>query len=230
MTIRSSALTTVLITLFILLSSSQVSRLYGQYDPIGDLKPPAGGVYIFRSVEEKDGYIYVVTRDGKLLTYDGTEVLNGATSTSQSHSQQFISINEPLNQLDLELPKVSGMLINGSVLYVYGRKWLAVDLQNPANPSILKTLLDMTVQFLAIDGPYLAAGLLNSFRLYSMDDPLSPVELSEIDYSQFSGTLLNGLISENHLIISAYGQGGMATIRVFDISDPENPISIKSGL
>ena len=84
-----------------------IPLLYGQFDPRAEINLPAGPS--FRSVEEKDGYVYGVTSVRTLFIFDLRAV---------SREGAFASIDEPVGRIDEAGGSI--LLRNGNFLYVLG--------------------------------------------------------------------------------------------------------------
>lgn len=96
------------------------------YTPVADLVIPDG--QLIRSVEEKDGYVYVLTKAARLYVFDLREL---------STQQAFTVFDKPLT--DLTLQNGNGLLRQGDTLYAFGHiGYQVIDIQDAANP-ILKS-------------------------------------------------------------------------------------------
>jgi hypothetical protein len=50
--------------------SSSAAPAWKLYEPVAEVVVPAGDANVPRAVEEKDGYVYLLAREGILYTYD----------------------------------------------------------------------------------------------------------------------------------------------------------------
>jgi hypothetical protein len=184
----------------------------GRYEPIGEIvMPPNGGTYT-TGVEEKDGYAYLLTRDGYLHTYDVSDVLTGTA---------FITYDSPV--LTQTLSNGNGLLRNGDYLYAYGFSGLTVlNIQNPVSPTVITSTNDLAIFNLSLHNNYLIAPGYEGVGAYSVSDPSSPI-LQSI-YPAADKWFFSAAVYSNTLYAAEFemlpGATYTHTLRVLDFSDP----------
>jgi len=143
------------------------------YEPIGEIVVPAADKYV-RAVEEKDGYAYVLTRDGYLYTYDVSDL-----STQQS----FTTYDTPVYTQTLS--NGGGLLRNGDYVYAFGYAGLEImDVQTPSTPSLVGSRGDLTIYNLIQHNGYLVAAGRERVAVYSVDDSSTPTWVSDLYVGQ----------------------------------------------
>jgi hypothetical protein len=189
--------------------------LYGQFDPRAEINLPAGPS--FRSVEEKDGYVYAVTSVRTLYIFDLRAV---------SREGAFASIDEPVGHIDEA--GGSTLLRNGDFLYVlgYSPSYVAdshngikvYDISDASGPVFLRN----------VSAP---GGIVNVFsdgeRLYTSDDMVAVFSLADPSQPELIDSLpLDGwggysvAASGNTVYVSEYRSDPVSSrIRVIDASD-----------
>ena len=184
------------------------------YEPVGEVVLPPGDANVPRGVEEKDGYIYLVAREGILYTYDLRDLpLRTA----------FATYNTPADKQDCR-GNGNGVLRHGNYLYVFGRNGIqTVDVQDPNRPALLGLKNDLNIYNLVRHENYLIAAGRGKVAIYSIAEPSDPNLLSELD------------LGPGQLVWSAVGYGRTLyvcnwttdwqdsvtiTLSVIDFSDP----------
>ncbi len=184
------------------------------YLPVGELVIPTDDILATRSVAEKDGYAYLLARDGVLYTYNVADL-----STRNS----FTTFRSPVSTLNL--PNDNGLLRNGNYLYVFGYEGLTVlSIHNPAYPSVVRTRNDLTIYNLVHHGSYLIAPGYGSVGVYSAVDPANPTLLSS--YNVAAKYFFSAAVYQDTLYTSEFETVDLDYIygfRVLDFSDPANP-------
>lgn len=182
------------------------------YEPIGEIIVPAADKFV-RAVEEKDGYAYVLTRDGYLYTYDISDL-----STQQS----FMTYDTPTHAQTVS--NGNGLLRNGDYIYAFGYAGLEIiDVQNPSTPASLGSRNDLTIYNLIQHNNYLVATGREKVAVYSIDDLSNPTLLSDLYIGQeervwsaavYSDTLYTYEFTTNWQGVYTH------TLSVIDFSDP----------
>jgi len=195
------------------------SGVWNAYDPVGEVVPPSDAPDPqVRAVEEYRGYVYLLTRNGMLYTYDA-RALPSRTA--------FTTYSQPIASLDVDAG--SALLRNGQWLYACGTSGLAVlDLANPARPGV-HVAADGAGRFYNMlrQGDRLFLCGREKATIYSLADVAHPAVLGSYE-----------AIGKSFFAVAAYGDtmylseltsgvsGGM--LRVLDISDPSHPISLQA--
>jgi hypothetical protein len=192
----------------------------GLYQPIGEIVRPANDLYSTRSVGEKNGYVYLLTRDNYLYTYNVSDLL---TRTS------FATYNSPISTL--QLPNGTGLLRSGDYLYVYGYSGLTVvSIQNAASPTVIRSRNDLVINNLVRYDNYLIAPGEGGLAVYSVSTPSSPSLLSTYrpanKWFYAAAVYSNILYTSECEIIS--GICSNDNLRVLDFSNPYSLSSIRS--
>ncbi len=184
----------------------------GLYQPIGEIVVPSGDPYgiVTRAVEEKNGYAYLLTRDGLLYSYNVSDL---PTKTS------FTAYKSPISSL--QLPNGNGLLRNGDYLYAFGYGGLSIlNIQNPASPTLLASRSGFAIYNLVKYNDYLIAPGHGGVAIYSISDPASPTLLS-IYYipgrSVFSAAAYGNVLYTYEFEVDNYST---YWLRVFDFSNP----------
>lgn len=182
------------------------------YEPIGEIVVPAADKYV-RAVEEKDGYAYVLTRDGYLYTYDVSGL---------STQQFFTTYDTPIHTQTLS--NGNGLLRNGNYIYAFGYNGLEIiDVQNPSTPSPIGSRDDLTIYNLIQHDNYLVATGLEKVAVYSIDAPSSPTWLSDLYIGQGERVWSAAVYSDTLYTYewTTNWQGVYTdTLSVIDFSDP----------
>ncbi len=198
-------------------SGAAATSLWNAYDPVGEVLPPSDAPDpALYGVEEYRGYVYLLTRNGMLYTYDARD-LPSRTS--------FATYSDPVATLNVD---VGGILLrNGTWLYACGRSGLVVlDLANPTQPSV-HVPADGAGRFDNIlrsgDRLFLAGS--GKAVIYSLADPSHPAILGSyevIDKGFFAAAAYGDTM---YLAEWTSGASG-GTQRTVDISDPAHPVSL----
>src|SRR4030042_914651 len=118
-------------------ASSSAAPAWKLYEPVGEVVLPTGDVNVPRAVEEKDGYVYLLAREGILYTYDISDL---------PLQQSFTTYNTPVYKQTSYNGNGNGLLRHGNYLYVFGRNGLeTIDVQNPAMPAPLGLKNDLNI-------------------------------------------------------------------------------------
>jgi len=190
---------------------------FGSYQPIGEVVLPNNDYFVTRAAEEKNGYIYLLTRDGYLYTYDVSELPSVPS---------FKTYNTPLSSL--QLGNGNGLLRNGDYLYAYGYGGLKViNIQNPASPTVVYSRYDITIYNIFRYNNYLIAPGHNGIAVYSISNPVSPslVSIYYIGNKYF----FSAAVYSNTLYTYEfeYDNPGSWGLRVFNFSNPSNLTEIR---
>ncbi len=144
------------------------------YEPVAEIVVPAGDVNAPRAVEEKDGYVYLLAREGILYTYDISDLpLQPSFTTYNAPVYKQTSYNG------------NGILRHGNYLYVFGRSGIqTIDVQNPGTPSLLGLRSDLNIYNMVRHESYLIAAGRKRIAVYSIDEPSNPTLLSDLDMGE----------------------------------------------
>ncbi len=144
------------------------------YEPVAELVVPTGDIRATRAVEEKDGYAYLLTRDGILYTYDISDL---------PLQQSFVTYNAPVHTLTLF--NGNGLLRHGNYLYAFGNAGLeTIDVQDANAPSLLGSKSDLTIYNMVRHDNYLIAAGRQRIAVYSIVEPSNPTLLSDLNMGE----------------------------------------------
>jgi len=178
---RSAVISRIPGLVFALLSLSSILGLPGfaapawiMYEPVADVVFPTGDVNVPRAVEEKDGYVYLLGREGILYTYDISNL---------PLQESFVTYDTPVYKQTLV--NGDGVLRCGDYLYIFGRNGLeTIDVQNPAMPSSLGFRRDLRIYNMVRYEDYLVAAGKRRVVVYSIEEPSNPTLLSDLDMGE----------------------------------------------
>ncbi|MCB0309271.1 MAG: hypothetical protein KDD48_07850, partial [Bdellovibrionales bacterium] len=193
----------------------------GQYQPIGEIVVPTGEQLVTRAVEEKDGYVYLLTRSwpetSYLYTYDVSDL---PTRTD------FTTYNSPITNQQIS-SNGNGLLRNGDYLYAYGYSGLSVlNIQNPASPVVIYSRYDLVIYNLVKYNDYLIAPGYGGVAIYSISNPANPILLSIYSAANkyfFSASVYNNFLYTSEFEYFYPGPTYTYGFRVINISNPSNP-------
>ncbi len=176
-TLRTIGLALVLLSCFsVLTPSSSAAPAWKLYEPVAEVVIPTGDANVPRAVEEKDGYVYLLAREGILYTYDISDL---------PLQESFATYNAPVYKQTLYSGNGNGLLRHGNYLYVFGRNGLdTIDVQNPAMPSLLGLSSDLNIYNMVRYENYLIAAGQQKIAVYSIDEPSSPILLSDLNVGE----------------------------------------------
>jgi hypothetical protein len=158
------------------------------YEPVGEIVLPPGDANVPRAVEEKDGYVYLLAREGILYTYDLRDL---------PLQTAFATYNTPVGTQACH-GNGNGVLRQGDYLYVFGRNGIqTIDVQDPNRPALLGLKNDLNIYNLVRHENYLIAAGQDRVVVYSITEPSDPNLLSELD------------LGAEQLVWSAAVYGGM---------------------
>ncbi len=191
-------------TMVILMTTSW---LQGQFDPRAEINLPDEAS--FRSVEEKDGYVYGATSWRTLFVFD----LQGL-----SREGAFASIDEPVGCI--EEAGGSTLLRNGDFLYVLEYGISVYDISEAGNPVFLRTVSTPgRIRNAVSDGMLLYIAGNDMFALFSLADSSQPELLDSITLEGWTGFSVAG--GGEAVYVSEYISASQSSrIRVIDASDP----------
>ncbi len=146
------------------------------YEPVAEVVLPTGDANAPRAVEEKDGYVYLLAREGILYTYDVSDL---------PLRESFTTYNAPVNKQALYSGNGNGLLRHGNYLYVFGRNGLeTIDVQNPGMPSPLAFRNDLNTYNMVRYENYLIAAGRQRVAVYSINEPSNPTLLSDLNMGE----------------------------------------------
>jgi len=144
------------------------------YEPAAEIVLPADESSTPRAVEEKDGYAYVLTREGTLCTYDISDLL---LRTS------FATYDTPVREQTAY--NGNGVLRCGDYLYAFGGNGIqTIDVHNPSMPALLGLCSDLNIYNLVRHEDYLIAAGAERLAVYSIAEPSNPTLLSDLNLGQ----------------------------------------------
>src|SRR4030042_6034140 len=152
-------------------ASSSAAPAWKLYEPVGEVVLPTGDVNVPRAVEEKDGYVYLLAREGVLYTYHISDL---------PLQQSFTTYNTPVYKQTSY--NGSGLLRDGNYLYVVGGNGIqTIDVQNPGMPELLGLTNDLNIYNMVRHENYLIAAGQQRIAVYSIDEPSNPTLLSDLN-------------------------------------------------
>ena len=186
------------------------------YTPVGSIVVPSG---VVRAVAEKDGFAYVLTREGGLFTFDISNL-----------STQSASVVYAAPVCEATLGEYSrGLLCYSDALYVAASSGLIVfDVSVPRQPTQAEVQTGSTVYNLCRSENLLVACGRGQVQLFSLGTPLSPQSLSVIEVP--SDRIVFSAAMVGHTLYTSEMSTGTPTafaLRIIDISDPTHPSLIK---
>jgi hypothetical protein len=120
----------------ILFSASSSALAWKLYEPVAEVVVPTA-MLTPRAVEEKDGYVYLLAREGILYTYDISDL---------PLQESFTTYNTPVHKQALYSGNGSGLLRHGNYFYAFGRNGLdTIDVQDPCLPAPLSLNNDLNI-------------------------------------------------------------------------------------
>jgi hypothetical protein len=198
------------------------------YEPIAEIVVPTGDDLVTRAVEEKDGYVYLLTRDGILYTYDVDDL---------PLQQSFVSYRTPVSTRSVS--NGTGILRYGDSVYVYGDRGMTVlDVQNPRIPAVVGTSAsNRRVYNLSRHDHYLiAVGRVNGdvhymdgkAMVYSIIDPANPVLVSELSLGTGESGWSAAVYGSTLYIVHFSASTSHLVLQVVDFSDPSHLSTIRT--
>jgi hypothetical protein len=183
------------------------------YEPIARIVVPTGDDFATRAVEEKDGYVYLLTRGGILYTYDISDL---------PLKQSFVTYNTPVYTQTVSHGK--GLLRYGNYIYAFGSAGLGtLDVQDPSLPVLLGSRNDVAIDNMIRYHNYLIATGRRRITVYSIEEPSNPVFLSDLNLGQgqwvWSAAVYGSTLYAYHWI-GGPQEGYTNTLSVIDFSDP----------
>jgi hypothetical protein len=157
-------------------ASSSAAPAWKLYEPVGEVVIPLDDPNVPRAVEEKDGYVYLLAREGILYTYDISDL---------PLQQSFTTYNTPVYKQTLYSGNGNGLLRHGNYLYVFGGNGLeTIDVQNPRLPTPLGLINDLNTYNMVRHENYLIAAGWQRIAVYSIDEPSNPTLLSDLSMGE----------------------------------------------
>jgi hypothetical protein len=155
-------------------SSPTATTEWKLYEPVAEVVVPTGDVNVPRAVEEKDGYVYLLAREGILYTYDISDL---------PLQESFTTYNTPVYKQTSY--NGNGLLRHGNNLYVFGSNGIqTIDVQNPGMPSLLGLTNDLNIYNMVRYENYLIAAGRGRIAVYSIDEPSDPTLLSDLNMGE----------------------------------------------
>jgi len=128
------------------------------YEPVGEVVLPPGDANVPRAVEEKDGYVYLLAREGILYTYDLLDL---------PLRQSFAACNTPVRKQTVY--NGNGVLRYGDYLYAFGGNGIqTIDVHEPNMPALLGLKSDLNIFNLVRHEDYLIAAGRDRIAVYSI--------------------------------------------------------------
>lgn len=193
------------------------------YQPIAEIIEPTHNCCATRAVEEKDGYAYLLTRDGILYTYNIMDL---------PQQPSFATYDTPVYTQTLPYRNGNGLLRNGNIIYAYGYHGLEIiDVQNPSLPVILGDRDDLVIYNLIRHDDYLIASGQDKIVVYTVEDSKNPTYLSELyvgqDEHAFSVTVYSSTLYTSHFQMD-WNDTYTFTLSIVDFSVPSKLILLNS--
>lgn len=164
----------LLLHFFILTSPSVGASPWQMYEPVAEVLIPPDDANVPRAVEEKDGHIYLLSRDGILYTYDISDL---------PLQPSFTTYNTPVHKLILN--NGNGILRDGNYLYVFGGSGLeTIDVQNPGTPLLLNSNYELNTDNMVRHENYLIAAGRERIAVFSIDEPSNPILISDLNMGE----------------------------------------------
>ena len=144
------------------------------YEPAAEIVLPPSDVNVPRAVEEKDGYAYLLTREGTLYTYDISDLpLRTSFATYDTPVRKQTAYNG------------NGVLRCGDYLYAFGGSGIqTIDVRNPSMPALLGSSSELNIYNLVRHEDYLIAAGAERLVVYSIAEPSNPALLSDFNLGQ----------------------------------------------
>lgn len=185
------------------------------YHPIGELLPPNHDEYTTRAVEEKDGFAYLLEREGAFHTYDLRELSD----------QGFVSYDLPLSSQ--QLANGNGLMRNGDYIYAFGESGIEIiSVANPSDPRVVDALNEIAVNALTLHHNYLIAVGHNKLVVYSVTSPSNLEFVSQYsapdDRWAFSVAVYEDTLYVGEFEHAAGHDSQSSSLRIIDFSEPTN--------
>jgi hypothetical protein len=186
------------------------------YEPVAEVVVAPGDANVPRGVEEKDGYVYLLAREGVLYTYDLSDL---------PQQTGFVTYDVPVHKLAARAG--DGVLRHGNYLYAFGNAGLeTIDVQNPAAPAPLGFNYDLRIFNLVRHEHYLIAAGRERLVVYSINDPAHPIVVSDLNFGPgelvWSAAVYGSTLYACHWW-SDWQDTYVNTLSVIDFSDPAHP-------
>jgi hypothetical protein len=192
------------------------------YEPVGEVVLPPGDANAPRAVEEKDGYVYLLAREGILYTYDLRDLpLRTA----------FATYNTPIDKQTCH-GNGNGVVRQGDYLYVFGRNGIqTIDVLDPNRPALLGWRNDLNTYNMVRYEDYLLAAGRERLAVYSIAQPNNPVLVSDLNLG--SGQLVWSAAGYGPMLYVGHwwsdGKGTYVnTLSLIDFSDPNHLAVLKA--
>jgi len=191
------------------------------YDPVAELRLPDGSTpnpnTDVRAVTAYGQYAHLLTRNGKLFTYDLASLL----ASLPAPGDPLDTFGDPAGSLDI--PGFgAGILRNGTLAYVYGQDGVMVVKEiNTAAPVAATTFSERnTYNLIQYERALIGVGP-DHVTIYGLDDPENPAEQNNYSLNGstgFSATVLQG----QTLLVGQFvgSTGDMSGISVFEYNYP----------
>ncbi len=213
---------TLLVTLTTCLFVLSAHAAWPLYEPVAEVVLPPGDANRPRAVEEKEGYIFLLAREGILYTYDLRDL---PLRTS------FATYNTPVNRQTCH-GNGNGVLRQGDYLYAFGGSGIqTIDVHEPNKPVLLGLTSGLNIYNLVRHENYLLAAGGGRLVVYSLAQPGNPTFVSKVNLGQ------------DQLVWSAAGYGRtlyachwwsdwkgtyVDTLSIIDFSDPAHLTVLKA--
>ena len=176
---------------------------------------------LLRAVAVKNGIVYALGREGRLLLYDLSDM--PAQSYVKTYSDSIFTYDSGNSE--------GGLIVIGDFLYIHGWSGITIlDITQPENPQFLRQFTDVTgIYNASVQGDLLALLGSQGVAILSTSDPTNPKLLGIT--SPDNGQIYWSAAWENQYLITNefYSSGANAIMRVFDASDPGSLVNIFQG-
>jgi hypothetical protein len=186
------------------------------YAPVGSIVVQSGSV---RAVAETDNFVYVLTREGGLYTFDISDLAMQLAPVVYA---------APVSEMTLAVG-ARALVCTTDALYVAASSGLMVlDVSVPGQPTQVDVWSDFVAYNLSQSERLLVACGRGQVGLYSVETPLSPETLAIIDIPAdrwvFSAAIVGHTLYVSELSTDT---PTASALRIIDISDPTNPTLVK---
>lgn len=187
------------------------------YEPVASLVAPLD--QDLRSVAEKDGFVYLLTKKNRLLVYDLRNL----------DDQSGFTILTEFTQ-NLPVKNGNGLLRLGDLLYAYGNAGIQIlDISDPSQPIVKREQVDLMIYGVLVQDNLLIATGAEKFQIYDISSPTSPVTVGK--YTTGANTVnYSALLNRGYLFIAQYATANerpRGYLLAFDFSDPKNPRQVQ---
>lgn len=196
--------------------------------PVAEFVDPDGPTVNFRSVEERDGYVYACRRDGTLFVFDTRESLFSWDGTPGEFTE-LITFDSPIQTIKLSGYAINCLVRYRETLYALGSSGIEIlDLTDPASPVLTgNEVFTQAFNNLRIYNGYLITCGRSFVEVFSLDDQTHPTKVAS--YESPDGFPLSVAGYRDLIFVAESGPSGEETsyLKILDFSDHENLTEMK---